>query len=317
MPKATAVTSSPQGTVLPRAGVFWGVHPPQYTSTVVIGELAHSWIGETPVRGWFESHRHLQEQTSLTSSQTVRLRVMNFEVDLGVISRWPYSDPTSSLFATSSQAHARAPQFIRDVDAACVFGPRWNDLTESPWRGLHDALAPLRAAPVEILEAIRNQSERNRANSEQPRHTGLATVEWLTNVLGLTRPTILRMGGVPESTFYAWRNNPQAGVRMSSVSRILRLQAQVGLLDKALGRDGMKAWLMSEDHLEGLQEDDATFMQVLAGAEDAVKTATQIAPRRRMRIEDYKFDAGATTDLPTGEFISWPGASKLPDESTE
>lgn len=278
VPEAIVATSSPQGTVLPRSGVFWGVRPPQYHSAVIVGELVNSWPEATQVRGWFEPHRHLPEQTGLTSAQTERLRLMNFEIDLGTISSWPFSNRTSSRLVTSSHVWTDAPEFIRDIDVACVFVPKWNDLTDSPWRGLRDALAPLLTAPV-ILEAVRKELEPNKVDSEQPRHTGLAIVDWFTRVLGLSRPTILRMGGVPESTFYDWRNHPQRTVRTSSVSRILRLQAQIGLLDKALGRDGMKAWMMSEDHLRGLQGDDATFMRTLAEAEETVKQATQIRPR--------------------------------------
>jgi hypothetical protein len=316
-PEAITATSNSQGTVLPRSGVFWGVRPPRYHSAVIIDELVNSWTGETQVRGWFESHRHLPEQTSSTSSQTERIRLMNFEIDVSMISSWSYSDLTSSRSATNSYAQAGIAEFIREVDVACVFVPKWNDLTESPWRDLENALAPLRAAPRAILEAIRKELERNKGGSKQPQHTGLAAVEWLTGTLGLSRPTILRMGGVPESTFYAWRNNPQAVVRAPSVSRILRFQAQVGLLDKALGRGGMKAWIMSEDHLRGLQGDDATFMQTLAEAEAAVKRETQITPRRRMRLEDYEFNAEQPADFPADELPSWPGASKLPDELAE
>ncbi len=315
MSETTVATSSPQGTVLPRSGVFWGVRPPQYHSAVVIGELTGSWAEETQVRGWFEPHRHLYEQTSLTYSQADRLRLMNFEIDLKISSG--LSDLTSSRFVAGSYARATALDIIRDVDVACAFVPKLNDLTDSPWRSLRKALTPLLMAPAAILEAIRTELEKNKANPEQPQHIGLAAVEWLTKVLGLSRPTILRMGRVPESTFYAWQKNPTAIVRMPSVSRILRLQAQVGLLDRVLGRDGLKAWLMSKDHLERLQGDDMTFMRALAEAEEAVTRATPIAPRRRMRPEDYELAVEQAADVPAEELPSWPGASKLPEEPTE
>jgi hypothetical protein len=315
--EATVATSSPQGTVLPRSGVFWGVHAPQYHSAVVIGEFPSSWAEETQIRGWLEPRGHLAEQTSSAHFQTGRLRVANFEIDLDTISAGIYGGPTSSQFATGSYSQATALHFIRDVDVACAFVPKWDDSTESPWQRLRDALAPLRAASTAVLEAIRTELEPDKANSDQPRHAGLAAVAWLTKVLGLSRPTILRMGGVPESTFYAWQKNPQSLVRTPSISRLLRLQAQAGLLAEALGLGGLKAWLLSRDRLERLQGDDATFMQTLAEAEEAMTAATRITPRPRMRLEDYEFDTEQPADNPAHEFSSWPEASKLPEEPAE
>jgi hypothetical protein len=125
------------------------------------------------------------------------------------------------------------------------------------------------------------------------------------------------MGGVPESTFYAWRKNPRSIVRTPSVTRLLRLQAQVGLLDEVLGREGLRAWLLSSDRLSKLQGDDATFAQVLTEAEEALTGALRIASRPRMRVEDYEFAAEQPADNPVPEFSSWPGASKLPEELTD
>jgi hypothetical protein len=312
--KATVATSSPQGTVLPRSGVFWGVHAPQYHSAVVIGEFPTSWADETQVRVWREPYEHLAEQTNF---QADRLRLANFEIDLDRTSTGIFGDPTSSQFTTGSYPQATVYHFIRDADVACAFVAKWEESTESPWRKLRDALAPLRAASSAVLEAIRTELEPDKANPDQPQHTGLAAVGWLTKVLGLSRPTILRMGGVPESTFYAWQKHPQSLVRTPSISRLLRLQAQAGLLAEALGLDGMKAWMLSRDRLERLQGDDATFTQTLAETEEALTAATQIAQRPRMRLGDYELDAEQPADNPTRESTNWPGASRLPEEPAE
>ena len=64
------------------------------------------------------------------------------------------------------------------------------------------------------------------------------------------------MGGVPESTFYAWQKSPRSAVRTSSVARLIRLQAQIGLLAEALGPDVAKAWVLPGDRLSKLQGDD-------------------------------------------------------------
>ena len=133
----------------------------------------------------------------------------------------------------------------------------------------------------------------------------------------MSRPTILRMGGVPESTFYAWRKNPEAIVRTPTISRLLRLQAQIGLLAEALGQDGLKAWLLSSDRLRRLQGDDTTFAQTLAEADEALTAATRIAPRPRMRLGDYESATERPVDNPVRDFPTWLGASRLPEEPAE
>jgi len=317
MREMTVATSSPRGTVLPRSGVFWGVRAPQRHPAVVIGEFSSSWANETQIRGWLEPHVHPVEQTSSAHLQMGHLRLANFEIDLNATSSGIYGDVTSSRFAPGSYRQATALRFIREVDVACAFVPQCDDLTESPWRTLRNALAPLRVSSAAVLEAIRTELEQDEVNSDQSRHAGLAAVAWLTRVLELSRPTILRMGGVPESTFYAWQKNPQSIVRTPTVSRLLRLQAQVGLLAEALGRDGLRAWLLSNDRLKRLQGDDAIFVQTLAEAEEALTAATRISPRPRMRLGDYEFDTEQVADNPAHDFPSWLGASKLPEEPAE
>lgn len=317
MGETTSATSSPRGTVLPRWGVFWGVRAPEYHTAVVLGELASSSANKTQIRYWLEPHVHVTEQTSLPYSRTGLLRLANFDISLDEISARAYGDLASSQFITGSYSQTTADRVIRNVDVAHAFIPRWDDLTESPWRRFRDAVAPLRDAAVAILEAIAAELQQDVVDSNQSRHAGLAAVAGLTKILGLSRPTILRMGGVPESTFYAWQKNPQSIVRTPSVSRLLRLQAQVGLLAEALGLDGLNAWLHSRDRLEKLQGDDAIFAQTLAEAEEALTEATRVVPRPRMRLGDYEFHTEASIDNQAVEFPQWPGASKLPDELAE
>src|SRR5262249_27540863 len=144
--RPTDATSSPKGTVLPRSGVFWGVHVPQFHSVVVIGELASPSADETPIRVWLEPHRYLTKQTGLALIGASRLRLADFEIDLDAISTGVYMNQTLSRFTTHSYSLTMAPNVVRDVDVACAFVPRWEDLTESPWRRLRRALAPLRTA---------------------------------------------------------------------------------------------------------------------------------------------------------------------------
>src|SRR5262245_40227648 len=172
--ETTVATSSPQGTVLPRSGVFWGVHAPQYHAAIVLGEDTNPGTAATQIRGWLEPHEHLTEQTSLARFQRGRLKIANFLIDLNAIYAGTYGDPTSTQFATGSYPQATTPYFVRDDDVAHAFVPRWDDLTESPWRRLHDALAPLRSAASAVLEAISIELEENEADSDQSRHAGLA-----------------------------------------------------------------------------------------------------------------------------------------------
>jgi hypothetical protein len=313
-------TSSPHGTVLPRSGVFWGVRPPQYHSAVVVDNVvldnfARLGTHETQVRSWLEPHGHLLEQTNMGSFPVRHLRLMNFEVDFnGTL--MGHADLTSNQFTVSPYSQVGTFGIIRNVDVACAFAPKWGGSTDSSWQNFRDAMNPLLKASSEILEAIGAALERRNTNSERSQHIGLNAVGWLIEALGFSRPTVLRMGKVAESTFYSWQKNPHAAARTRSVSRILQLQAQISLLDKALGRDGLRAWILAGDRLEGLQGGASKFAQTLAEAEEAVLTATRIVSRPRMRLEDYNLDTEQSGEAPEPEFSVWPGASKLPEELT-
>jgi hypothetical protein len=313
--QAAIATSNPQGTVLPRSGVFWGVRPPHYHSAILVDNSTHLQAHETQVRFWLEPHGHLIEQTNTRSSPVGSLRLMSFEVDLnGTLTG--HTDLTSNRFTTSPYSQMTAFDIIRKIDVACAFAPKWSDLTDSSWQNFRDAITPLLKAPGAILEAIGSALERRNINSGQSQHVGLTAVASLTEALGFSRPTILRMGGIAGSTFYSWQKNPQADVRTPSVSRILRLQAQVSLLDRALGRDGLRTWILAGDHLEGLQGDESKFAQTLDEAEQAVLAAMRIAPRPRMRLEDYNLETEQSGEAPEPGSSGWPGASKLPEELT-
>jgi hypothetical protein len=130
------------------------------------------------------------------------------------------------------------------------------------------------------------------------------------DALGLTRPTILRMAGVPESTFYSWQKNPSADIRTPSVSRLLRLQAQVGLLAEALGVDRTRSWILSGDRFERLQGDEAAFAGAMSEAAEALAPALQLSPRRRMRAKDYEASEPERGDRADHPLPRWPGASK-------
>jgi hypothetical protein len=317
MHKGVPATSNPQGTTLPRSGVFWGMRAPQYYSAIVSSELAGSTMGETEICGWIEPHQRQTEQTGSTQFQANRLKLANFEIDLHTTSTGIYENPTSSQFLTGSFSQVTTVPVIRDVDVAYAFIPEWDDLTESPWRRLRHALEPLHAVSDAILENIHARLEQDVGNSGESRHVGLTAVARLTRLLELSRPMILRMGGVPESTFYAWQKNPQSIVRTPSVIRLLRLQAQIGILDEALGREGMRAWLLSGDRVNKLQGENATFAQVLTEAEEALTDATRIAVRPRIRLEDYEFRKEQPGGNSIGEVPSWPGATKITEEPAE
>jgi hypothetical protein len=182
------------------------------------------------------------------------------------------------------------PQTGHPVDRVDDFAhavlPDWNS-TDSPWQSFRRILMPLRLASEALDEDVRDTLKPERLPDARATHAGLAAVSRLVNILGLTRPTILRMGGVPSSTFYAWRNNPQAVIRTPTISRLLRLQAQVAILDEALGRERMRAWVLSAAHFEKLQGDEVAFAHALAEAADALAEATRIKPQPRLRSADY------------------------------
>jgi hypothetical protein len=194
-----------------------------------------------------------------------------------------------------------------------VFVADWDDPTDSPWQELRRTLAPLRAASDALLEDINDTLEHEREMSARTKHAGLSAVARLVDVLGLNRPTILRMGGVPTSTFYAWQKNPHSVIRTPTVARLLRLQAQVAILDEALGRERMRAWVLSAERFDKLQADETAFGQVLSEAEAVLADKTRIVPRPRMRRADYASGVGNKVDVPGSEPSTWPGAAKLPE----
>jgi hypothetical protein len=175
---------------------------------------------------------------------------------------------------------------IRVDDFAHAVLPDWNS-TDSPWQSFRRILMPLRSASEALDEDVRDTLKPERLPDARATHAGLAAVSRLVDILGLSRPTILRMGGVPSSTFYAWRNNPRAVIRTPTISRLLRLQAQIAILDEALGRERVRAWVLSATRFEKLQGDEVAFTQVLAEAADALAEAIRIKPRPRLRRTDY------------------------------
>ncbi len=290
--RSYAARSDAQGTTLPRAGFFPGVHAPRYRTAVIEGELPGPLSGsDAGTQGWAESNEHQITQTPAASAFTSQL-----------------------LTAYWSQATIPA---VRSSEVAYAFLSRGNEPTESPWQQLRHVLQPLRPAADALLEDIHDTLQSELDSAARTKHAGLTAVARLVDVLGLSRPTILRMGGVPTSTFYAWQKSPRSVIRTPTIARLLRLQAQVAILDEALGRDRMRSWILSADRLDRLQGDEAAFGQVLAEAQTSLTEATRILPRPRMRGADYASDASEMADEPAGEPSTWPGAVKILEEETD
>jgi hypothetical protein len=257
--KTTTATSNSSGTTLPRRGFFFGVHPPQYQAIVVATELDIA-QSDDETRSVVPASNDEAQQT--TPSPLPRCRLL--------------------LESLPQTGH---PIFRID-DLAHAFLPGWNS-TDSPWQGFRRTLMPLRSASEALDEDVRDTLRPERLPDPRAKHAGLVAVSQLVDILGLTRPTILRMGGVPPSTFYAWRNNPHAVIRTPTISRLLRLQAQIAILDEGLGRERTRAWVLSAPRFEQLQGSDAAFTQALAEAGDTLTEATRIRPRPRLRRADY------------------------------
>lgn len=282
-----AAVSDAKGTKLPRSGYFWGVNPPQYSASAVHGELHGATEGsETPVASLLEAQEHSTPSSLIPS----------------------YADPLLAFQWTLPDISV-----LHKTAAANVFLPASAESTDSPWREFRRALAPLRSAADAVIEAISDTLGRGDSTSPQAGHAGLSAVSHLVDVLGLSRPTVLRMAGVPESTFYAWQKNPRSVIRTPTIGRLLRLQAQVAILEEALGRDRMRSWIMSVNRFERLQGDEAEFAQVLGEAEAALREAVRITPRRRMRRADYAASSADDTKASIPETAAWTGAAKLSD----
>jgi hypothetical protein len=258
MKTATAV-SSPGGTTLPRRGFFLGVQPPHYKAAVVATELANAEPDEGTHSPALASDAQARQETP---SSLPRRRLL-----LESLPQTGYS-----IFRFDDSAHAVVPD--------------WNS-TDSPWQDFRRTLTPLRSAAEALDEDIRDTLKPQQFPDARAKHAGLTAVARLVEILGLTRPTILRMGDVSSSTFYAWQNKPQAVIRTPTVSRLLRLQAQIAILDQALGRERTRAWVLSANRFEKLQGNDATFTQTLTEAADALSEVIRVSPRTRMRRADY------------------------------
>jgi hypothetical protein len=257
MMTATA-TSSPRGTTLPRRGFFFGVRPPQYQAVVVVTEL----VSAQP-----DGETRSTVPTSDKAQQTT-----------------PSSLPRCGLLLESLLQTGSPVTRIDDFAHAVI--PGWNS-TDSAWQSFRRTLTPLRSASEALDEDVRDTLKPERLPDAPTKHAGLAAVSRLVNILGLSRPTIMRMGGVPQSTFYSWRNNPNAVIRTPTISRLLRLQAQIAILDEALGRERTRAWVLSFSPFEKLQGDEAAFTQALTEAADMLADATRIRPQSRLRRVDY------------------------------
>ena len=133
--------------------------------------LALHRVGETNIRGWLEPHVYRTTQTI-------------------------HSIGVASQLLTNSRPQADTP-IVRNTDVAYAFVSDREDLTYSPWQKLCLALAPLQAASDAVLENISNTLDYERDSSAREKHAGLTAVARLVDLLGLRRPTILRMGGVP------------------------------------------------------------------------------------------------------------------------
>ncbi len=290
MSTLTAVSDS-RGTTLPRRGVFLGVNVPLYRATVINGELSGATQDrETWIYSWHEPRDCKISQTGpVPQSASQLLPGIDLQMDNSAIR---YTDVAFASFASSG------------------------NVTDSAWRGFRRTLEPIKAATDELLSEIEEALSRQRAISAQAKHAGLTAVSRLVDILGLSRPTILKMTGVPNSTFYSWQNNPQAIIRTPTVSRLLRLQAQVALLDETLGRERMRDWILSSDRFDRLQGSETVFTQVLAEAEAALGEVTQIKPRPRMRHGDYASQPAHRTDDLRPDEPFWPGAAKIQEERT-
>jgi hypothetical protein len=307
-----SATSDREGTELPRTGLFWGTRAPRLRSTVVLGELsAAGGLYPTPISGWTLKTGWI-EQTVPTTVTDSHLRLGNFAVHLETALPLGYSDADGATAIYGSFGRETALHSIRALDAAVVRIPVWREPTESAWAKVELLLASSAAVLATIGEHL--GPELDRMGGEE--HVGLAAVGWLARFLRLSRPVVLRMAGVPESTFYAWQKSPTSTVRTLSVTRLLHLQAQVGVLAEGLGKDGLMGWLRSSHRLDRLQGDPAEFDQVMAEAEGALAASTPLSPRRRMRAEDYVLDSPEAPTESGRDLPLMPSASKAEPETS-
>lgn len=300
----SSATSTRLGTRLPRPGLFIGRRPPAYRSSIVIGgPLEAETTNETPFFSWTEARTLGIQQTVSPTLAATNLRVDHFVVQVNT--SFPLTPPSLASEALRSGSFVRGVPLraIRETDVAFLVVTPRPGATESAWQHFRVALAPLRAAPTAVLEMIGEQLREREHRSDPVQHIGLDAVSWLERILHVARPAILKMGAVSESTFYAWQKSPSSSVRTPTVVRLLRLQAQIGLLMDAIGPEGLRQWLMTGNRFDRLQADDESFNSVWAEADRDFDSRSRITGRRRMHVEDYTGgpeppEAGPDVDLP-------------------
>jgi hypothetical protein len=234
--------------------------------------------------------------------------------DVGKFNYWASATTNCiSLITSDSRVgwHAYGP-VLTGTNAPCVFKFAETAATGSAWREHRRAARAVEPDWDEILQDIYDLLDYTSFVSDRAHHAGLAAVARLADLMSLSRPTILRMGGVPSSTFYAWQKSPRSAIRTPTVTRLLRLQAQIALLNEVMGTDRMRAWVMSAERFTKLQGDDSAFLEVIGEAGDALANTTQIRPRPRLGPADYEAAAARETFERPSAVDSWPGARQAP-----
>jgi hypothetical protein len=74
-------------------------------------------------------------------------------------------------------------------------------------------------------------------------NAGYLAVLWLKEFFGTSQKAAMDYAGVPEATFYVWKNNPSSSVRSPGARRALKLRASIEVAIARMGADPVRRFI--------------------------------------------------------------------------
>jgi len=103
------------------------------------------------------------------------------------------------------------------------------DLDRPPIYIAVDATSPEIPAPAQAGDAGGN--------------AGYLAVLWLKDFFDTSQKAAMEYAGVPEATFYVWKNNPSSSVRSAGARRALKLRASIEVATARMGADAVRRFI--------------------------------------------------------------------------
>lgn len=111
---------------------------------------------------------------------------------------------------------------------------------DSEWVSTFDLDRP----PVFIVAQVEHVGEHSDDPEDEPAgNAGYQAVLWLRDFFDVSQKAACSIAGVPEPTFYVWRNNPSSSVRSAGARRALKLRASLEVAIARMGVDAVRRFV--------------------------------------------------------------------------